>query len=313
MSPCTLFEEPFYVGKGNGRRAKLHGCASSRSPAKSRIEEIASTGDRVTVMILADQLTEDDAFALERYFIAQFGRASHKEGPLLNRTAGGQGMSGFPVPQSTRDAVSRAHKGKRRPPEFGAKVSAAKKGVPNLVARGVPRSEDVRRRISESQKGKPRPHLIGRSVSAETRAKIAAGHAGKTLSKEIRDKISAAKKGQEAPNKGKPMPPQVLEAIRAGHRRWADENAAARPPQPSLEARAARRAENQFKPGHNKGVPMPESVRKKLRGLERSPDQCARISAGKRGKPNNKLRGRARPPEVIEKIKATKALRRANG
>lgn len=291
----------------------MHGCASSRSPAKPRIEEITSSGGRVTVMILADQLTEENAFTLERYFIAQFGRASHKDGPLLNRTAGGQGMSGLPVSQSTRDAVSRAHKGKRRSPEFCAKISAAKKGVPNLVARGVPRDENVRRRISEAQLGKPRPHLIGRPVSEETRAKIAARHAGKTLSEGVREKISAAKRGQAAPNKGKPMPPQVLEAIRAGHRRWTEENDAARPPQPSPEERAARRAETQFKAGHNKGVSMPESVREKLRGRERSQEQRARISEGKRGKPNHKLRGRPRAPEVIEKIKATKALRRANG
>lgn len=296
MSPCTFLEEPFYVGKGQGRRAKLHGCASSRSPAKPRIEEIASSGERVTVVILADQLAEDDAFALERYFIAQFGRASTKEGPLLNRTAGGQGMSGFAIPQSTRDAVSRAHKGKRRSPEFCAAVSAGKRGKPQTKLKGRKRDPDIGRRVSEAQRGKPRPYLVGRKVSQETKAKISAAHAGKTLSEQARAQIRETKAlgltAEERMMREFRRVVKRLRAVRSVFRSIKKERKSASKPN----------YETRFQPGiipHNKGKrtgPLSEEQLAKRRGRRYTPETRAKMSMSRLGKP--------RPRHVIEAMLA---------
>lgn len=72
---------PYYIGKGKDKRAyQTH---SVEVPPKSRI------------LLLKQNLTEEQAFNHERYMIAVFGRISSGSGILLNKTAGGQGLSGF--------------------------------------------------------------------------------------------------------------------------------------------------------------------------------------------------------------------------
>lgn len=216
--PCSFLEEPFYIGKGTGRRAKLHGCPSSRSPAKMRIDELELAGERASVLILADGLTEPEAFAAERYWIEQIGRLSKKDGPLLNRTLGGQGSSGMPCPQTTREAVSRAHKGK--PKGHGAKISATKRANPKESPfKGVPRDPETVRKISEAQRGKPRPYARGKR-SPEVCAKISEARKGYKPSPESVAKMAATKRGK--PNlkqRGVPKPAHVIAALRAGFAR----------------------------------------------------------------------------------------------
>ena len=74
----------YYIGKGRNRRAwdKRHGFVSI-PPNKTNI------------LILKDNLTEEEAHKHEIYLISVIGRRDLGSGPLMNRTNGGEGVSGF--------------------------------------------------------------------------------------------------------------------------------------------------------------------------------------------------------------------------
>ncbi len=79
---------PFYVGKGSGNR---YLCKKSRNQHWSNI--VNKVGYRVE--IIEDNLTEEESFIREEYYIKFFGREDLNEGTLVNFTNGGEGTSGF--------------------------------------------------------------------------------------------------------------------------------------------------------------------------------------------------------------------------
>lgn len=90
---------PFYVGKGKDRRAL---CKRSRSIHWHNI--VKKHG--YDIIILEDDISEDEANILEKYWIKRIGRYDLKEGPLVNFTDGGEGSSGRPMNQKTKDILS---------------------------------------------------------------------------------------------------------------------------------------------------------------------------------------------------------------
>jgi hypothetical protein len=83
---------PYYIGKGRGERAwKTHG--DIPRPSKDKI------------LILKRGLLEEEAFRHERYIIYILGRVNLGTGLLLNKTAGGQGITGKVWTQSERERV----------------------------------------------------------------------------------------------------------------------------------------------------------------------------------------------------------------
>lgn len=160
---------PCYVGKGRGKRW-LH-FSKKRNPHLRNI--IAKAGGELPCVKIREGLTEVEAFAIESTFIKAIGRG--KNGPLVNMTDGGEGVSGLIVSAETRAKMSEA--GRRK--VFSDQHKA------NLR---VKNSDETRRRKSVS--------ATGRILPDEVRAKISAAASKRTLSAETRAKMSAARRGR---------------------------------------------------------------------------------------------------------------------
>lgn len=88
-------EDPFYIGKGNIRRPKMHFYEAKRGhkcPKCSKIRKIWASGKQVECWALVE--TEDEAFAYseEIRFIAEYGIEN-----LTNLTMGGEGRIDTPA------------------------------------------------------------------------------------------------------------------------------------------------------------------------------------------------------------------------
>lgn len=103
LRPCG---SPFYIGKGRGSRdAQI----KDHNPIFMRIvKKIERNGLKPRVERLRENLTEDEAFELERREIAKHGRINLKTGILANLTDGGEGASGTIVGALTRARLSEA-------------------------------------------------------------------------------------------------------------------------------------------------------------------------------------------------------------
>lgn len=193
--------ECFYVGKGSGKRAAL-----KRRPNNPHYQAIVAKldrlGARIEVRIIADGLTDEQAFALEVDRIADL-RASGVR--LCNHAAGGTGgMSGIPRSEESRKKQSATIKGRpmsvaqieanrnaHATPEYRARVSAQQTGRKRPPGTGKKISEAKARDWAENRAERLASLKRGHKASDETRAKQ---RAAKTP--EVRAKISAAVKRQ---------------------------------------------------------------------------------------------------------------------
>lgn len=114
---------PYYIGKGKDIRAWNH-----RSS-----ERIHKPKQANRIVILESNLTETGALAIERRMIRWYGRKDNNSGILLNRTDGGDGVSGRIASIAWRKTVSSKLKGKKKPqrsPEHVGKLRQANIGKP---------------------------------------------------------------------------------------------------------------------------------------------------------------------------------------
>lgn len=130
---------PYYIGKGRGDRAFV----TKRS--------INCPRDKSLIVFIQEGITESQAFALEKYAIATYGRLDKNSGILWNMTDGGEGCSGVIVSDETRAKIAKVRIGKKHHPDTCAKISKSKMGQRH--------SEKTRRQMSESRRGKKKgPH-----------------------------------------------------------------------------------------------------------------------------------------------------------
>ncbi len=271
---------PFYVGRGTGTRIKMHEYKAKRGASykDNIICQIMAMGLEVPKIIVAHNLTDEEANALEIKLIAEIGR--HPNGPLTNRTRGGEGIIEMP-PESlerkraklrariaspetrekirlaasnpspeTRAKMSAAHKGRKENPLSTAKRSAAMKGIK--------RSEETKAKLREAAKRR----------DPEVYERIAAKRRGSRVSEETKKLLSASTKDQWARDRG-----LILEAMK-------------KRPLPSAETKAIWSAQRKGK----KKPPMSETTKGKIREARArqapmSVEARAKISAALRARP----------------------------
>ena len=173
-SLCDPFKNdaPFYIGKGQGNRARQHlnGSADKENLFKAaKIKGIRNKGGEPVIKYLVSDIEdESEAYLLETKFIKQYGRYGLDEnGILTNRLLEGR----------TPDQTGYKHSDETR-----AKIKAK-------MATRPPQSEETKRKRSES--------LKGRIISEEQRSKQSSAMKGRTMSLEEREKRRQANLGKK--------------------------------------------------------------------------------------------------------------------
>ena len=87
---------PIYVGKGKAERKRSHIRNAKKGLDKPFYNRIRALGydNGLFIEVVAENLTEQEAFQLECSLIEKHGRLNLGNGPLFNVTAGGDGISG---------------------------------------------------------------------------------------------------------------------------------------------------------------------------------------------------------------------------
>jgi hypothetical protein len=113
--------EPFYVGKGKDSRYL------SKTSRSTHWKNIVNKHEYDTIF-LETNLSNDEAFENEIYWIKRIGRFDLGNGPLINFTDGGEGTSGRPMNQNTKDILAKFNTGKPTSKLQKEKVAARYKG-----------------------------------------------------------------------------------------------------------------------------------------------------------------------------------------
>lgn len=128
---------PYYIGKGKDQRAYSKGRNEVRPPR-----------DKSRVKIIKGNLTEQEAFELEKLYILMFGRIDNETGILRNKTDGGDGASGAVRSAETCKRISEALKGRIVSKEVSERHSRI------LRAKNIKHSEEHKKYLSEKLKGR---------------------------------------------------------------------------------------------------------------------------------------------------------------
>lgn len=172
---------PYYIGKGKGNRAfTKHHCNIQLPKNNSHI------------IFLETNLTELGALAIERRMIAWYGRKDVKTGILLNRTDGGDGLSGH---KQSAEHIAKIHKPLSE--ETKAKLRKPKSEAAKLNMR-KPKSEEHKAKLSKASKGIQK--------SEEHREKIRNARLGKCHSEEAKANMSRAAKNRRRNKTGSCFP-----------------------------------------------------------------------------------------------------------
>jgi hypothetical protein len=146
---------PYYIGKGSGKRRFVSSHRYVKPPKDPSLNRI-----------IAQNLPEDTAFAVERFMIRVHGRKDLGTGILLNFTDGGEGVSGYVPTPEVREQISNT-----------------------LKSKNITRSDETKKKISISQTGKKRDDAA--------RAKISAAGIGRPQSEETKLRKSLGLKGRK--------------------------------------------------------------------------------------------------------------------
>jgi hypothetical protein len=191
---------PFYVGKGQGFRARSHLCPSGgdgkNKYKEALVKEIRRAGMEPLITYEWCGNDEQEALLWERFLIELFGKRRNG-GLLANLTDGGEGTSGFKLAPELVKRLADARRGK--PKRFPVSEETCRRLSASLKGHAV--SSDTRKKISERQTGTQRAR--GHVVSQECRDRIAEklkgrpGIKGVVRSEEWRLRLSKSHEGKK--------------------------------------------------------------------------------------------------------------------
>lgn len=173
--------------------------------------------ENIQHLILAEDLTKQEAIELEKFYISKYNTLDKKCG--YNLTAGGEGGCKYSPSAETRRKLSEANRGRRRSDEF--RRACAER------ARNQVMTAETKQKISNTMKLRGSNHL-----TPEQRAKLSAALIGNTNAKgtvqsaEANEKRSVALRGvtKSEETKAKMRKPKSEEAKRnmkrAQEERW---------------------------------------------------------------------------------------------
>jgi hypothetical protein len=174
--------EPFYIGKGKDNRCYIHFINVKKKSLKNhRIKKILKEGYTPIVKIIKTNLTEIDAFEIEKELIKTIGRHDQQKGPLTNLTDGGDGTSGFKHTIEARSKIIKARKGKTYEEIYGKEKAMEERKKRSEKLKGQIRSKEVRIKISKTQKGRTYEQIYGKEKAAKMREIRSKARKGKTL------------------------------------------------------------------------------------------------------------------------------------
>lgn len=177
----TFPYEPFYVGKGIGRRWRYHFWKSKEETNKikaRKIEKIKKEGFTVFCAKIFYTMDEYEAFKEEQVYIDLIGKIFDNTGPLTNISSGIGTKWALTAEQEQRRVNNR--RGFKHTEEAKAKMSRNRKGITagaNNPNYGKTHSEEVRQKISDALKARPKElhSFYGKTHSEEVRSKLSLG------------------------------------------------------------------------------------------------------------------------------------------
>lgn len=167
----TFAYEPFYVGKGKGKRCYDHfkeSCSGNKHKFFT-IKKIKNKGMLPIIVKIIDGVEEQQALDIEIKVISSIGRSDLSKGPLTNLTDGGDSLRGYIFTQAWKDRQSKARltflateKGKQMLLENSKKVKKFYNSDAGIVIR-----EQKKKRMHDfynTPKGKDSLKLNGKLV-----------------------------------------------------------------------------------------------------------------------------------------------------
>ena len=158
--------EIFYVGKGKNNRAY-------DKNQRSRFWKNVVKKYGYIVDIFEMNLTEQEAFNREIFYIEEIGRKDLGTGPLVNMSKGGIGGSsrtGAILSKNTKDKISKSHKGKILTEETKLKMSLSKIGKTSNK-KGKKSSDETKKKLSNLNT-KEKNRMFGRKHTDESKKKM---------------------------------------------------------------------------------------------------------------------------------------------